>query len=82
MCVGSVCTQPPYNDKNPPAPFFNPHKYFELKLHRHILGTLETYIISCKKVHNGCLLRPGSTKEKLINLDIIFNYFANAYLEM
>ncbi len=22
MCVGSVCTQPPYNDKNPPASFF------------------------------------------------------------
>ncbi len=22
MCVGSVCTQPPYNDKNPPSVFF------------------------------------------------------------
>ncbi len=22
MCVGSVCTQPPYNDKNPPSFFF------------------------------------------------------------
>ncbi len=22
MCVGSVCTQPPYNDKNPPSAFF------------------------------------------------------------
>ncbi len=21
MCVGSVCTQPTYKDKNPPAPF-------------------------------------------------------------
>jgi len=21
MCVGSVCTQPPYNDKNPTTPF-------------------------------------------------------------
>ncbi len=28
MCVGSVCTQPPYNDKNPPNAFFflNPNK--------------------------------------------------------
>ncbi len=26
MCVGSVCAHPPYNDKNPPAPFFNPQK--------------------------------------------------------
>ncbi len=22
MCVGSVCTHPPYNDKNPPGAFF------------------------------------------------------------
>ncbi len=22
MCFGSVCTQPPYNDKNPPSVFF------------------------------------------------------------
>ncbi len=22
MCVGSVCTQPSYNDKNPPSVFF------------------------------------------------------------
>ncbi len=22
MCVGSVCTQPPYNDKDPPSVFF------------------------------------------------------------
>ncbi len=22
MCVGSVCTQPPYNDKDPPVFFF------------------------------------------------------------
>ncbi len=22
MCVGSVCTQPPYNDKNPPSVLF------------------------------------------------------------
>ncbi len=22
MCVGSVCTQPPYNDKNPASVFF------------------------------------------------------------
>jgi len=22
MCVGSVCTQPPYTDKNPPSSFF------------------------------------------------------------
>ncbi len=22
MCVGSVCTQPPYNDKNPPSVFY------------------------------------------------------------
>ncbi len=34
MCVGSVCTQPPYNDKNPPGVFFfNPDKYplFQIK---------------------------------------------------
>ncbi len=22
MCVGSVCTHPPYNDKNPPSGFY------------------------------------------------------------
>ncbi len=25
MCVGSVCTQPPYNDKDPPSSFFFNH---------------------------------------------------------
>ncbi len=28
MCVGSVCTQPPYNDKNPPSFFFLSTKIF------------------------------------------------------
>ncbi len=30
MCVGSVCTQPPYNDKNPPSVFFYLIKSFPL----------------------------------------------------
>jgi len=30
--------------------------YFELKLHKYILGTPETNITSCKKVHNRCPL--------------------------
>ncbi len=30
MCVGSVCTQPPYNDKDPPSSFFNLVKTFPL----------------------------------------------------
>jgi len=31
LCVGSVCTQPPYNDKNPPSCFlFNLLKSFPL----------------------------------------------------
>ncbi len=28
MCVGSVCTPPTYNDKNPPSGFLNP--YFKI----------------------------------------------------
>jgi len=31
--------------------------YFELKLHKYILGTPETNITSCKKGHNRCPLR-------------------------
>ncbi len=31
--------------------------YFELNLHRHILGTTETYITSCKKEYNRCPLK-------------------------
>ncbi len=31
--------------------------YFELKLNRHILGTPETNITSCKKGHNRCSLK-------------------------
>jgi len=30
--------------------------YFELKLHKYILGTPETNITSCKKGHNRCPL--------------------------
>jgi len=30
--------------------------YFELKLHKYILGTPETNITSCKKGHNRCTL--------------------------
>ncbi len=30
--------------------------YFELNLHRHILGTPETYITYCEKGHNWCPL--------------------------
>jgi len=31
--------------------------YFELKLHKYILGTPETNITSCKKGHNRCPLK-------------------------
>jgi len=31
--------------------------YFELKLHKYILRTPETNIISCKKGHNRCALK-------------------------
>ncbi len=34
MCVGSVCTQPPYNDKNPPSVFFIYPKIFTLFSYR------------------------------------------------
>jgi len=40
--------------------------YFELKLHKYILGTPETNITSCKKGHNRCPLtevRKGQTQE-------------------
>ncbi len=30
MCIGSVYTQPPYNDKDPPSVFFNLVKSFPL----------------------------------------------------
>jgi len=32
--------------------------YFELKLHKYILGTTETNITSSKKGHNRCPLKP------------------------
>jgi len=39
--------------------------YFELKLHKYILGTPETNIISCKKGHDRCPL--SYYKDSLIN---------------
>jgi len=33
--------------------------YFELKLHKYMLGTPETNITSCKKGHTRCPLRLG-----------------------
>jgi len=41
--------------------------YFELKLHKYILGTPEINITSCKKGHNRCPLRnfiPVSTRHR------------------
>jgi len=37
--------------------------YFELKIHRHILGTPETYIASCEKEHNRSPLRLADKKK-------------------
>jgi len=38
--------------------------YFELKLHRDILGTPETYITYCKKGHNMSPLKDISDIQK------------------
>jgi len=35
--------------------------YFELKLHKYILGIPETNITSCKKGHNRCPLKKQHT---------------------
>jgi len=42
--------------------------YFELKLHKYILGTPETNITSCKKGHKRCPLNKCSLGEDLITL--------------
>jgi len=41
--------------------------YFELKLHKYMLGTPETNITSCKKGHNRCPLRLGHVMGWLTN---------------
>jgi len=38
--------------------------YFELKLHKYILGTPETNITSCKKGHNRCPLSESTAAIK------------------
>jgi len=41
--------------------------YFEPKLHKHILGTPETNIASCKKGHNRCPLSVILSKAYFLN---------------
>ncbi len=58
--------------------------YFELKLHRHIMGTPETYITSCKKMHNSCSLRDlkyGHAKQGINMCFILINsqYVSNTH---
>jgi len=41
--------------------------YFELKLHKYILGTPETNITSCKKGHNRCPLSEDGERKTMKN---------------
>jgi len=55
MCVGNVCTQPPYNDKNPPNVFFfNPQKSEFRTSHSQIWGNV-TYF--CTGPYHDCWLK-------------------------
>ncbi len=56
-----------------------PVGYFELKLHRHILGTPTTNITSCKKRHNRCPLIIIENYSELLVKGKLFTNFLSVH---
>jgi len=52
--------------------------YFELKLHKYILGTPETNITSCKKGHNRCPLMSSDMSGPFYNYLIHIHSFKHS----
>ncbi len=57
MCVGSECTQPPYNDKNPPSGFYLIPKNYS---NQAILSFLSVWRHTDEGRSHGCWLTLAS----------------------
>ncbi len=66
MSVGSVCTHPSYNDKNPPSVFFlNP--YFKISF-RLLWGSCQNDVVLYRPLHDSWLTRPSYLRPALSEL--------------